>query len=94
MSPRKKQRRRTIVIGGIRFLSTGDGHYRSACGRWALFHMMRSTIHAQWELYSVEGDNDCARMLDSAVWLTEILWRSMHEANYRRDVMGDADVPR
>jgi hypothetical protein len=70
---KRARRERSVTVSGVLFLATGDGHYRSKCGRWAIYHVMRGTRDEQWELYTCAPSNDMDDLIDSGIRLADIL---------------------
>ena len=57
------------VVGGVRFVSGGDGHYYSKDGRLAVLHVMRGTPESCWELHARGSDGRYDEYLHGEVWL-------------------------
>jgi len=74
---RKKRRARHLWFlfpkdPAVLFLSDGLGHYRSEDGRFAIYHMLRGTPEAQWELYD-ETDDAYADLIETALALGDLV---------------------
>ena len=73
MTRLNKRRPRVRVIAGVRFRSTGDGHYVTQDGRYGIWHMMRGTPHDMWELYErADNGSPYGEVIDDAQTLGEI----------------------
>jgi len=58
------------------FESGGDGHYYSTDGRFAIFHMMRTTPHVCWELWTIDESRSCVDLVEgSAITLSDLVTR-------------------
>ena len=67
------------------FESGGDGHYYSDDGRFAIFHMLRGTTEACWELHTIDQDGRSTDLVEgNAPTLSDLVTR------YAR---GDFDLP-
>jgi hypothetical protein len=72
MKPSKKQLRegRRLVLRfptmHVIFVSGGDGHYYSVGGRYGIFHMLKHTQHACWEVQSLDEDGRPSGSIDNA----------------------------
>jgi hypothetical protein len=68
----KRPGRKVCLVGGVKFLSTGDGHYKSEGGKYGIYHMLQGTVQAQWELYRSAGDNPFEEMIDYGLRLGDL----------------------
>jgi len=64
------------VYDAVLFESGGDGHYYSDCGRFAIFHMMRSTPHVCWELHQIDPERRSIDLVEgNAITLSDLVTR-------------------
>jgi hypothetical protein len=73
MKTRRPERHSVRYIAGVKFVAGGDGHYYSEDGRYSVFHMLRGTPQASWELYETIGADLYGDLIDDAMTLGEIV---------------------
>lgn len=59
-------RPRTVIIGGVRFVSTNPGEYRSLNGAYEISHQLAGSVNSQWEVYPTDAHGQ--RIIDPLDW--------------------------
>lgn len=73
------------VVDGTRFVSGGDGHWYSECGRYAIFHMLRGTPEATWELFTTEPRRKMGEYLHGEIGFGMLIHHPYTVEALRRD---------
>jgi len=65
------------MVGGLCFVAGGDGHWYSTCGRFGIFHMLRGTMQATWELTTLRFDREMGEYLHDEIGFDMLLKHSL-----------------
>jgi len=77
------------MVDGICFISGGDGHWYSTCGRFGIFHMLRETAQATWELQKLGPGREMGEYLHDEIGFSMLLKHSLTAKALRQAIVED-----